>query len=204
MPVEAQACGTPVVALGRGGALETVDRRRRPGLLVDDADRPRRSPTRSRGRPLGFDRQRLARMPSASTASASRRDLDARSRRAAGRRRGRRDGEAATTGCSRPIYVVVDALLGDGGLPRSPTCAVRSGLIPVTKGHPAASGSTSRRCRSSASLVPLALPPPGALPAAARPDARRRLLRRPRRQHPRRRARRRQHAVFRRTTCPTR
>ena len=37
VPVEAQACGRPVVALGRGGALETVDRRRH-GLLVDDAD----------------------------------------------------------------------------------------------------------------------------------------------------------------------
>ena len=28
VPLEAQACGRPVVALGRGGALETVDRRR--------------------------------------------------------------------------------------------------------------------------------------------------------------------------------
>jgi glycosyltransferase involved in cell wall biosynthesis len=36
VPVEAQACGCPVVALGRGGALETVIANET-GLLVDDA-----------------------------------------------------------------------------------------------------------------------------------------------------------------------
>jgi glycosyltransferase involved in cell wall biosynthesis len=35
VPLEAQACGRPVVALGRGGALETV-RQNETGLLVDD------------------------------------------------------------------------------------------------------------------------------------------------------------------------
>jgi len=35
VPLEAQACGRPVVALGRGGALETV-RQGETGLLVDD------------------------------------------------------------------------------------------------------------------------------------------------------------------------
>jgi glycosyltransferase involved in cell wall biosynthesis len=36
VPVEAQACGTPVIALGRGGALETVQDGAT-GVLVDDA-----------------------------------------------------------------------------------------------------------------------------------------------------------------------
>ncbi len=35
MPLEAQACGCPVVALGRGGALETVIPGQT-GILVDD------------------------------------------------------------------------------------------------------------------------------------------------------------------------
>src|SRR4029450_10153555 len=35
VPVEAQACGSPVVALGRGGALETVVADET-GVLVDD------------------------------------------------------------------------------------------------------------------------------------------------------------------------
>jgi glycosyltransferase involved in cell wall biosynthesis len=39
VPVEAQACGCPVVALGRGGALETVVANET-GLLVDDASAP--------------------------------------------------------------------------------------------------------------------------------------------------------------------
>jgi glycosyltransferase involved in cell wall biosynthesis len=39
VPVEAQACGSPVVALGRGGALETV-RPDETGILVDDPSAP--------------------------------------------------------------------------------------------------------------------------------------------------------------------
>ncbi len=39
VPVEAQACGCPVVALGRGGALETVVADET-GVLVDDASAP--------------------------------------------------------------------------------------------------------------------------------------------------------------------
>ena len=37
IPVEAQACGTPVVGLGRGGLLETVVDEET-GLLVDSFD----------------------------------------------------------------------------------------------------------------------------------------------------------------------
>ncbi len=45
VPVEAQACGAPVVALGRGGARETVDRRRDGGARRGaDARRVRRRP----------------------------------------------------------------------------------------------------------------------------------------------------------------
>jgi glycosyltransferase involved in cell wall biosynthesis len=39
VPVEAQACGRPVVALGRGGALETVVANET-GFLVDDPSAP--------------------------------------------------------------------------------------------------------------------------------------------------------------------
>src|SRR5262249_16215471 len=35
VPVEAQACGTPVVALGRGGAVETIVPEKS-GILVDE------------------------------------------------------------------------------------------------------------------------------------------------------------------------
>jgi glycosyltransferase involved in cell wall biosynthesis len=43
MPVEAQACGTPVIAFGRGGSLETVigpDRDRPTGLFFDSQTEP--------------------------------------------------------------------------------------------------------------------------------------------------------------------
>ena len=44
VPVEAQACGRPVVALGRGGALDTVIDGET-GVLVRRHQRSRRSPT---------------------------------------------------------------------------------------------------------------------------------------------------------------
>ncbi len=42
-PVEAQACGTPVIAFGRGGALETIRglESARPGGLFFDRQEPR-------------------------------------------------------------------------------------------------------------------------------------------------------------------
>ena len=48
VPVEAQACGRPVVALGRGGALETVVDGVT-GVLVPDCASRRRGPPRSTG-----------------------------------------------------------------------------------------------------------------------------------------------------------
>ena len=49
VPVEAQACGSPVVALGRGGALETVRRRTKPASSSTIPLR-RHSPTASAAR----------------------------------------------------------------------------------------------------------------------------------------------------------
>jgi glycosyltransferase involved in cell wall biosynthesis len=72
VPVEAQACGRPVVALGRGGALETVEDGIT-GVLVREptveafADGVRRAqllsfdPARIRAHALRFERSRFAR-----------------------------------------------------------------------------------------------------------------------------------------------
>jgi glycosyltransferase involved in cell wall biosynthesis len=72
VPVEAQACGRPVVALGRGGALETVEDGIT-GILVSEptveafADGLRRAqsvsfdPARIRAHALRFERSRFAR-----------------------------------------------------------------------------------------------------------------------------------------------
>jgi glycosyltransferase involved in cell wall biosynthesis len=69
VPVEAQACGTPVVALGKGGALETVVDGET-GVLFDDAGveamagaleraaRTRFDPARIRAHAEGFSRER--------------------------------------------------------------------------------------------------------------------------------------------------
>ena len=71
VPLEAQACGRPVVALGRGGALETVVPGET-GLLVDEQKTVTRSPTRSRARcGRGSTRPASAGTRSASAAPAS-------------------------------------------------------------------------------------------------------------------------------------
>ena len=54
-PVEAQACGTPVVALARGGALETV-LDGVTGVLVDGATPSALAAGIARARQLPFDR----------------------------------------------------------------------------------------------------------------------------------------------------
>jgi glycosyltransferase involved in cell wall biosynthesis len=54
VPVEAQACGSPVVALGRGGALETV-RPDETGILVDDPSAPALADGISRAMSRRFD-----------------------------------------------------------------------------------------------------------------------------------------------------
>jgi glycosyltransferase involved in cell wall biosynthesis len=54
VPVEAQACGSPVVALGRGGALETVVADET-GILVDDPSAPAFADGISRAMARRFD-----------------------------------------------------------------------------------------------------------------------------------------------------
>jgi glycosyltransferase involved in cell wall biosynthesis len=55
VPVEAQACGTPVVALARGGATETVVDGKT-GILVDDASAPAFADGITRAISASFDR----------------------------------------------------------------------------------------------------------------------------------------------------
>ena len=96
-PVEAQAAGTPVIAYGRGGALETVrglDHARPTGLVLRRADpgraRRRRPPVRSRARP---DRpRRLPRARPRIRARALPRRVRGRRRRHAGAPHRRRAG----------------------------------------------------------------------------------------------------------------
>ena len=54
VPVEAQACGTPVVALGRGGAVETVVPGTT-GILVDDGSAPAFADAIARATQTSFD-----------------------------------------------------------------------------------------------------------------------------------------------------
>lgn len=54
VPVEAQACGRPVVALARGGALETVDEGVN-GVLVEDSSREAFADALDRARQTRFD-----------------------------------------------------------------------------------------------------------------------------------------------------
>ena len=60
VPVEAQACGTPVVALGRGGATETVVDGIT-GILVDDPSAPAFADGISRALAASFDRAAIRR-----------------------------------------------------------------------------------------------------------------------------------------------
>jgi len=54
VPVEAQACGTPVVALGRGGAVETVVQGTT-GILVDEPSAPAFAGAITRATQTAFD-----------------------------------------------------------------------------------------------------------------------------------------------------
>ena len=58
VPVEAQACGTPVIALGRGGALETV-REGITGLLAPDALPAAFAQAVERAEQIAWDRQAI-------------------------------------------------------------------------------------------------------------------------------------------------
>jgi glycosyltransferase involved in cell wall biosynthesis len=60
VPVEAQACGTPVVALARGGATETVIDGRT-GILVEDSSAPAFADGIARALSASFDRSAIRR-----------------------------------------------------------------------------------------------------------------------------------------------
>jgi len=60
VPVEAQACGTPVVALARGGATETVVDRKT-GILVEDSSAPAFADGIARALSASFDRATIRR-----------------------------------------------------------------------------------------------------------------------------------------------
>jgi glycosyltransferase involved in cell wall biosynthesis len=60
VPVEAQACGCPTVALARGGALETV-KDGETGVLFDELSVASLKAALQRARTIPFDRTRLRR-----------------------------------------------------------------------------------------------------------------------------------------------
>jgi glycosyltransferase involved in cell wall biosynthesis len=60
VPVEAQACGTPVVALARGGATETVVDEKT-GILVEDLSAPAFADGIARATSASFDRAAIRR-----------------------------------------------------------------------------------------------------------------------------------------------
>ena len=60
VPVEAQACGCPTVALARGGALETV-KDGETGVLFDELSSASLSAALQRARAISFDRSALRR-----------------------------------------------------------------------------------------------------------------------------------------------
>ena len=134
VPVEAQACGRPVVALGRGGALETVVDGVT-GVLVDDDSRPRRSPTGLAARvttplrPRGHPRTRRA----VRSSSDSRGEIEAVIDMLALRRHAmvRRHNRLLVA-----FYVISDALLGIAAFVLAYVVRFETGLIPVTKGYP--------------------------------------------------------------------
>jgi hypothetical protein len=176
--VEAQACGRPVVALARGGALETVVDGET-GVLFDEPDAGLAG-ARSSARPaVGSTRPGSARTRSGSAATlrerrcaSDRRDMprarhrDGKTLQPPPRRLLRRD---------RRLCSAMWAFVLAYGI------RFESGPDPRHEGATRRSSSTSTSCPSSPSSR-RSPSTSGRLPAAARPLAGRRLLRRPRRQ----------------------
>ncbi len=93
------------------------------------------------------------------------------------------------------FHIATDAVLGMVAFLLAYVIRFDSGLIPVTRGLPAARAVPQRPALHRGDRAG-GLPPAGPLPAAPRTLAHRRLLQRPRRQHLRRRARRGRHALL--------
>ena len=204
VPVEAQACGCPVVALGIGGACETVQHGVTGTLAGDDSveafamalDECRRTP---------FDQARIrANAEQFSTA----RFADAFPR-------GRRRGTAARPGLpshDAPLQPAARRLLRPfGRVPRHGGVHARVPAAVRDRGRPHShyKGAASVRAVPKVAALhrsarPDRVPGPGAVPAPARPLADGRLLRRLRRQHSRRRPRGHRHVVLPDLLVPTR
>ena len=149
VPVEAQACGRPVVALARGGALETV-RDGVTGVLVPDADGRGASPRRFASLPDGgstpavirrhaerFSRARFARQM---------RERD----RPDGRARPRARGGKAPQPPARRLLRLFRRAARHGGVRARLRASVRERPDPDHEGLSRRSASTSTSCRLSA------------------------------------------------------
>ena len=206
MPVEAQACGRPVVALREGGALESVDRRRHRRAGRPSASARRRSPTALRRRaPVApFDAGGNPPARRAIQPRALRRRAIANRDRTTDCRSADRGSAMDKGGYNRLLvafYVCRDAILGIAAFIARLLLRFETGRSPVTKAYPPFEqylniAAVHRRARA------VRLSRAGPLPAASRPLARGRLLRRARRQHPRGRLRSSApRCTSRRTTC---
>ena len=194
VPVEAQACGRPVVALARGGALETVIDGETGVLVAEPRAEAFADGAAARRGDRRATRRASARTPSSFAARASRPRSQTSSTRP-----GRAGGHAMVRRHNRLLvafYVVTDAVLGMLAFVLAYVAALRDRPDSRHRRASRRSSSTSTSCRSSRVHRAARLPAPGPLPAAPRPLARRRLLHRARRQHHRRRPRRRRHAVL--------
>ena len=136
VPVEAHACGRPVVALGRGGAMETVDRRRerRAVRRARCARRSRRRCDRVAGLSLRpRDNRGIAR--SASRVNA----IVRRMREVIDETIGRACWNAMVRRYNRLLvacYVISDAVLAMWAFILAYGIRFESGLVPVTHGYP--------------------------------------------------------------------
>ena len=155
VPVEAQACGRPVVALGRGGALETVVDGET-GVLVDEPTAEAFADgDRDGAATAAFDAGAIRAPRRAVRPRAVRRRDRRRSSTSRARRRTPRDGEAAQPPARR-----VSRHLRRAARASSPSSSPTSLRFHTRahRRHRRASrrcSSTSTSCRSSPSLVPL-------------------------------------------------
>ena len=133
VPLEAQACGRPAVALRRGGALETV-REGDTGLFFDEPTPESLASAIARLDTMSFD-PRLAR------AHAERFSAERHRRHASGVGGdiGAAGGHAVVRRYNRLLvafYVFTDVLLATWAFILAYAIRFESGLIPVTKGYP--------------------------------------------------------------------
>ncbi len=194
VPVEAQACGRPVVAAGVGGAVETVEDGVT-GVLVAPGSAEALADGIRQARATRFDPAALRRHAEAFGRErfVSRMAAIVDETLAAGA--GTSDMVKRYNRLLAAVHVLSDALLASAAFVLAYVLALRDGARPGHQGLPAVRavppdppGHRDPRA--------LRLSPAGALPAATGAVARRRLLRRLRRQRHRGDLRRRQHAVL--------